>query len=97
MVVQAWSMRAFTALIPGDAWRTLRRAPEAVLFLSPRAPAPEWYRRTDRHEWALSDDAGVTAPRVLAIVADFLTQFAEAAAERVPVPPTQPLPVLQRD
>lgn len=96
-VAQAWTMRAFTAMLPNDAWRTLRTAPEAVLFLSPHSPAPEWYRRTDRHEWAQSDRAGLESPRVITTIADFLTQFAEAAAERVAIPPTQPLPVIQRD
>jgi len=93
---QAWTARALAAMVPRDAWRTLRSAPEAVLFLSPWPPAPEWYRRTDRHEWAASDTAGPTAPRVQAAIVDFLIQFAEAAAERKPIPPTTPLPVLPR-
>lgn len=94
---QSWTMRAFATLIPQNTWRTLRNAPEAVLFVSSRPPAPEWYRRTDKHEWVASDSAGLKSPRVLAAIADFLTQFTEAAAERTPIPPTQPLPVLQRD
>lgn len=96
-VAQAWTMRAIATMLPANPWRTLRNAPEPVLYLSPRSPAPEWYRRTDKHEWAASDSGGIHSPRVMASIADFLSQFAEAAAERTPIPPTQPLPVLQRD